>query len=451
MSESNILFNRLKNSRFFANLATLSIGTVIAQIIPFVATIILSRLYNPQEMGIWGVFSSYASIFAIIGALRYDGAIVRAKTKMDAYYLAYLAIILSLLFTAVLYLFSIIVDYLNIEIGITSWGLYLLPIYTLTMLLVQSLSNLATYLRKYRLIATNSINRSLSQSIARIILGISSFTKLGMIVGAIAGNAISLITLKRCLTFDMIKIKKDYKALFQLFKANQDFPKYDLPGNLLNTVSSNCPPILLAFFFSDSIVGLFSMALNLLFVPMSFIGSSVSQLYYKDASECFNQDKPISSMTRKLFLALFYLGALFMCLIICCEDWIFGTLLGSRWNDVGKYAVLLSPWLLLVTSVTPLSPIFSIKSKLNINMNLNLLGLFFRVASIVIVASLFHSSNLTIFAFGLSSTIFFLLQGYYVLILGEMFFLKKDLLCIGCITIVFLLLYLWKIVSFFES
>jgi len=446
--EPDIIY-RLRHSTFFINLATLSAGTIIAQLIPLVATFILSRLYNPDEMGEWGVFSSYGAILAIIGCLRYDGAIVKSKKQSDAYQLTYITILFSLLFVILLYIIAFIIHMLGIDIGMNFSAMYKLPIYVFTLLSVQSFTNLATYLQKYKLIATNSINRSISQTGSRILLGFVNSNRQGMIIGAIIGNIISLFTL--CCRIDLLKNRNKIQRTrsLELIKENKNFPIFDLPSNLLNSVSSHCPPILLSWFFLDSVVGFFSMAHNLLFIPMSFIGTAVSQLYYRNASENIHNGQPITSLSKRLFISLFSLGTFFMCLLIICEDWLFGIILGSRWNDVGQYVVLLSPWLLLVTTFSPLSTVFYVKDKQIVNMNLNVLGVIIRVASIFIVASLFHSSNLTVFSFGIASYVFHIIQGYYILKYGEVVFSAKDILLLVSMSSVFMGLYSWKTIQIF--
>lgn len=445
MKQFSDFYSRLRHSPFVVNLATLSTGTIIAQIIPFFATVILSRLYNPDEMGEWGVFSSYASIFAIIGTLRYDGAIVRAKNDTDAYNLTYISIFFSLSFTILVCIIAVVVYFFNVDTALAANVLWLLPIYIFSLLMVQSLSGLATYQRKYKVIATNSINRSTSQSVIRILLGFLHVYRKGMILGAIIGNLFSLFFL-----YHGVRLLKgisnfSYGKAFILIRDNKSFPKYDLPSNILNSISSHCPPILLAFFFSDSVVGLFSMAYSLLYIPMSFIGSSVSQLYYKDASEAYNNGLFISNLTRRFFVLLSSIGLLFMCILLLCENWIFGVILGEKWNDVGQYAVLLSPWLLLVTSISPLSPVFGVKDKLNVNMNVNIVGVIIRVSSILLTAFLFHSSNLTVFSFGIASSIFYIILGFFILKYGELQLFPKDYILLGSLTVLYLVLYIWKL------
>ena len=98
--------NILKNE-FTRNLLTLSSGTVIAQIIPMLATLILSRLYTPDEMGEWGIFSSYAAILSVIACLKYDNAIVKPVRVVDAYNLSFISVVIGLIFISLLYILSI--------------------------------------------------------------------------------------------------------------------------------------------------------------------------------------------------------------------------------------------------------------------------------------------------------------------------------------------------------
>ena len=191
------------------------------------------------------------------------------------------------------------------------------------------------------------------------------------------------------------------------------------------------------------------MAQTLLYMPMSIVGYAISQLYYKDASEAYNQGKSISLLTRRLFMALFCGGTIFMILLIVSESWLFGFVLGSKWTEVGRYAVLLSPWLLMVTSLSPLSQVFAVKKMLNVNMVLNLIGMLLRVVSIPLVAYLSLQSDLTVLSFGLASTLFYFLQGYYILKLGEVFFYRRDYFIISVLTIIYLSLFIWKVMSYF--
>lgn len=438
------IFCKIANSQFVCNLTTLSFGTFIAQVIPFFATMVLTRLYIPDEMGEWGVFSSYGSILAILGTLRYEGAIVRSKSERDAYYVTYLSLAVALTFTFILLVVAALIANLHVNISLNSSALYLLPAYVLVLLLVQILSNLATYLKRYKLIATNTINRSLSQSLGRILLGFVQFNRQGMLYGSILGVVVSILTLGSRTNLTKYIKGLDLKYIKSLAYENKDFPKFDLPSNLLNSISSHCPPIILAYYFQEYVVGIFSMAHTLLYIPMALIGSSISQLYYKKASELYHANQSIADLTKKLFLALYTIGIVFLLFIMLTEGWLFQLLLGQKWAEAGHYASILSPWLLLVTALSPLSPVFYVKNKQKLNMKLNILGVVLRVLSLVIGGSLFGSSDIAVFSFTIASTLFYVLQGIYIIKLGEVYFSTKEISVLSFITLTFIIIYIWR-------
>lgn len=436
--------NKIRQSQFVLNLATLSLGTIIAQVVPFVATFILSRLYLPEEMGEWGVFSSYASILAIIATLRFDGAIVKSGSKTEAYNLTYISLLCSFIYVLILYIIIFFFTLYNIDLGLQGFVLYLLPLYVLVLVAVQVFTNLSTYLKEYKLNAKNSIERSVFQALSRIALGFLKAFRSGMSLGAFIGGFITVVSFAYHL--DISKNRKLFSTRRSkiLIHQNLDFLKFDLPSNLLNSISSHCPPILLAYYFTDYVVGLFSMALTLLYMPMAVVGYSVSQLYYKEASVLFQNGRPLTSLTRRLFISLFIFGIIFACTLIIIEDWFFGFVLGNKWNDVGDYVALLSSWLLFVTCFSPLSTVFYVKKEQRINMNLNIAGLFIRIISIVFGALIIGASSYTILLFSLSSTVFCMVQGAYILKFGDFSFVSKDIYLLGFPLLAFIILYTWK-------
>ena len=128
-----IRISAIFQNEFIRNLVTLSSGTLIAQAIPMLATLVLSRLYSPSEMGEWGVFSSYASILAVIACLRYENAIVKPLRVLDAYNLSFLSIFMASSFTLVLYGIVFFVDVFQYDdfCSLSRKALYVLPLYVL--------------------------------------------------------------------------------------------------------------------------------------------------------------------------------------------------------------------------------------------------------------------------------------------------------------------------------
>jgi O-antigen/teichoic acid export membrane protein len=73
---------------------TLASGTLIAQALNVLAAPILTRLYVPADFGRNELFISFLSVASVAVSLRYDAAIVTARTRRTAAYVVLLSTVL---------------------------------------------------------------------------------------------------------------------------------------------------------------------------------------------------------------------------------------------------------------------------------------------------------------------------------------------------------------------
>ena len=79
-----MLFQTKKESEFYKNVLTLMSGTLIAQALPFFTSPILSRIYSPENFGVYGLFTSIVGVTAVLATGRYELAIMLPKKETDA-------------------------------------------------------------------------------------------------------------------------------------------------------------------------------------------------------------------------------------------------------------------------------------------------------------------------------------------------------------------------------
>jgi len=74
------MLNKLKpKSDFSKNVLVLMTGTTIAQAIPIAISPILTRLYSPEDFGVFALFVAITSVFGSVANGRYDLAIMLPK------------------------------------------------------------------------------------------------------------------------------------------------------------------------------------------------------------------------------------------------------------------------------------------------------------------------------------------------------------------------------------
>src|SRR5215471_19231021 len=87
---------------FTRSVSTLVLGTGIAQLIPFLVSPALTRLYDPHAFGVFALYASFSAIGGIAATGRYEMAILLPRRTREARTLALIALGTTAVVTAVL-------------------------------------------------------------------------------------------------------------------------------------------------------------------------------------------------------------------------------------------------------------------------------------------------------------------------------------------------------------
>jgi len=74
---------------------TLMTGTTLAQAIALAISPILTRLYAPEQFGVFALYLSIVALLAIVATGRYELAIVLPESDVDAWHLCALALLIA--------------------------------------------------------------------------------------------------------------------------------------------------------------------------------------------------------------------------------------------------------------------------------------------------------------------------------------------------------------------
>ncbi|NLA24145.1 MAG: oligosaccharide flippase family protein, partial [Bacteroidales bacterium] len=283
------MFKKIRNiiapeSDFSKNFFILFKGTVIAQIIPMALTPILTRLYTPADFGVLELFVSVISILGAIANFRYELSIVLPDRKEDAWNIMGLGFLISIVFSLfILLIVGLFADEIALLLNNSKmkFWLYLVPLAVLLQGFFNMLSYYNTREKLYKSISTASISRSGSRTLLQIIIGIFKKSPAGLIIGQIAGYAVSLIPLSRKINFKVFFKKITWKNMKAQAYRYRDFPKFTMPSTLANSTATNMTGILISALYSISSVGFYSLANRILGLPSALIGTSMANVYYK--------------------------------------------------------------------------------------------------------------------------------------------------------------------------
>jgi O-antigen/teichoic acid export membrane protein len=229
------------------------------------------------------------------------------------------------------------------------------------------------------------ISASLSQAGTQIGAGgIGYVSGISLIIGSLVGKIFSVMTLihsslKKGVYFRQINLE-NLSAGIRRYKK---FPIIDTWSTLLNSLSWQLPVLLLSAFFNSAIVGFYSLGFRLLQMPMSFIGSSISQVFYQRASES-KKEGTLDVLAENVFRILVLIGLFPILILTLSGDAIFGVILGMEWVEAGVYVQILSIWGFIWFISSPLSTLYVVFEKQEFGLKYNTFNLITRALSLLI-------------------------------------------------------------------
>ena len=245
------MFKRFLNlSQVNKNIVTLMTGTSIAQALPIAISPILTRLYTPEEFGLFALYVAIASIAAVVVTGRYELAIMLPKENGAAINITSLALCLTCVLSSILFLLIIIfnknITYLLGSPEISNW-LYFIPLSTLLVGIYQSLSYWNNRQGSYKNMALSRVSQGSASATVQLSCGYKALGAAGLIGGHILGQAISTFLLLRIMFHhDKRELKQvSQKNIILQAKKYSHFPKFMIPGQLANVTSSYVPILLL--------------------------------------------------------------------------------------------------------------------------------------------------------------------------------------------------------------
>ena len=411
----------LKKSEFFKNSAILAGGTGFAQFIPILISPILTRLYSPADFGLLGLFTSFVSVFVVMAAWGYNKGIMLPKTQQEGVNLTFLSILASFISAGFLLIVFIIfndpVSQLVNNKSIGKW-LYLVPLVVFFRAVYDGLSFWLNRNKDYKPIASSKVGVRITSSGGQIGGGILKMGSMGLIGSVALGSAVGtglLITRTVRKNKDLFKSISLDKMKY-LARRYQKFPKFTMPSSLLNSFSLQVPVFILSGFFAETIVGLYVLAHRILSMPIQVLGQSIANVYYQQASTLREEPEKLRDLTFKLFKNLLLIGVLPMGILMAFGDHLFAFVFGEEWFDAGRYAQLLSIWMLFNFSSSPISRLFSVLEKQEKSLIVNALLLIFRIFPLLVGVALFADFPLkVILIYSIMNLIFWVGFNYYLL------------------------------------
>ncbi len=344
-------------SEFSRNVFTLATGTTISQIIPVVASPILTRIYMPEDFGMFAVFSSAVAILMIFATGKYDIAIMLPKLDKHSNELALLSAMIAIVVTTIAFAILLMMSHIleNEQFRQLGHYWYLVPFAVFLGAIYQIVTTLFARQHQYKLISINKIYQSIVNVLLQILFGLLSLGLLGLIIGYIIGVLTGLfLFLKKIMLKNYCLSKYRIKRIQLLSVQYIRFPKYELTQSLIDSFHNYGVVFLFAYFYTSQEVGYFALASKISMLPISMVSSSIAQVFYSHVSKNIQSIQKTSlSILKKL---IYFSIVPYVIVYIFSEDFL-AVVFGNKWTEAGSIVSILSFWLLVKFVSSPLSTI----------------------------------------------------------------------------------------------
>ena len=203
------------------------------------------------------------------------------------------------------------------------------------------------------------IFRSLFSQISSMFMGVYSLGAIGLIFGNMFGNIIPLIINRKQISMNYDNIKKNISKY-------SEFPLYQMPTSVLNTFSNESPIYFFTAFFTLEVVGYYALAHRLFSMPISLIATSVSQVFYKESAELYNQKKSTKLIYFKTLRTLIFISLPIALFLFFFSENLFSIIFGENWIILGRYIKYLVPAFFMRFITSPLSTILIVKKQIKL-------------------------------------------------------------------------------------
>jgi O-antigen/teichoic acid export membrane protein len=346
---------------FFKNIVTLLTGNTIGQIIGFAAIPVLTRLYTPEEFGAVALFVSIANVLAIASNGRYDMAIVPPKRNSQAFHLLIGGIGLALIFSVALFIpIAIFNEKISSAFDDLSFNkiIWLLPLLVFIVGSHKSLHFWFNRQRGYKVIATNRVAQSASQTVVKLGRSFFSTGSWGLAIGALVGEVTSwLHFMHRLIKDDLWRFRKaSFKSIKKAFNDYSNFPKFLMPMGVINAFSVNVLIFMLTAIANTTIVGYYERAWRVISMPFSLLSTSFGNVFYERMTRSEN---PVRLYLISYFANLAFAMVVLLPVLLWGEQ-IFSFVLGRDWAIAGKVAKLIVPLTVFNYATACVSNVFSV-------------------------------------------------------------------------------------------
>lgn len=375
----------LKNKSSTTNIFKMIFGTVFAQIINVIVQPVLSRLFTPDELGIYSLLLSMATIIIPVASMKLEMLIVSEDDDNKAQYITDSCII-NCFIVSVLYLIIIsigfFIDYSNV---FNKYGgcIFWIPFLVFTNGIRFIFISYNNRYKEYKMISIMGVIRESARAMIQVFSGLMHFSILGLTFGYFIAPLVG-IRYQSKKYIEKLKIRKfiDYNK-YKNIMVNDAKKQilYLIPAQFINNLSSSMITISIATLFSAEDLGYYSLGIRFLEVPIIFITANVSKVCYREISERLSSDKFLMRFTFSICMVITVISMFGFSLLYILACPLAEIVFGKGYSIAGNYLRIMCSMYAVRMIATSFTGLYTLFNKQRIELIVNIVILLISVTA----------------------------------------------------------------------
>lgn len=345
------------------------LSTVISQLTTLLLASVFTRMFSPEDFGIFYSYSAIFSMLLVFARLNNDTQMLKAKDiihleQIQEQGIQHIRNFLLILFTVLLGLWlfdNLKTHWFALIPGLLSYSLY------------WQLYHWSLYHKRLKKAASMRLQDTFWSNSLR-------FTQfLGLAGAAPLILAQSFAPFAILITWPNKKVLKAFFRFDNLW-AKPEANNWQLSiGQLANTGLFQLPLYVLSIAYDNAFIGFLGLSFRMVRMPIAVLGIAVADQFKSQYADFLRRQMTSQAhsyliQTLKLLCVVCLLVA---ALLITCSPWVFSWYFGEEWTMAGRYAQVLAIPFALALIASPLSFIFYLANRSKQYMSIQLLLLVF--------------------------------------------------------------------------
>jgi len=369
---------KYNTSVFMQNVLTLMKGTTFSAVLPVLVSPVLSRIYSPEDFGVFAIFLQIVTILSIISTCRYEFSIVLTKDNKEASDVLQFSIINIICISVFIFIVMLILGSFDITIvnNVYQKGIFLfIPILVFFTATARTFEQFSISKGNFSFISVGKILQSSIASIFHILFGILGLGIKGLIIGSLSGFFVYNINLFKKSNIIVSFKNFSYNAIKIVAVKYKQFAIFDLPNILLAIAGQRAFGVLLFIYAGPEFTGAFFLAERIIKKPGTILTKSLQNPIYQFQTTLERERRIIANDAIHKSKIIFYFLPIYI-VILFLPSQIYTFIFGQSWLNLKLFVDVFLMLFFLRLIFTPFSFVYRIFQRQDIALKLRILELF---------------------------------------------------------------------------